>query len=388
MIFLFIYLCLFSVSVYSVYNDKRLKKTSICILLFLFVLSAMRYSLGADYFSYAYIYKAMPHNLFEAFRSEIHSEIGFKFLIVLSKNFGLSYEMFLVMIAAVSISFFGIVIIRKSKYPLISIQILYTAYYLTYINSSIRQGLAMSLVFYGVHKFYLNNKHKEFAILVFFTVFLHTTAFFILLIYLTMFIYKEIILKKKNRVFQILVAVYILGVVALNATKIPYIIFIDILKLSRLETYFSGSVNVMALSFKLIWFLFITLMYVYNKKYNDYISKQYYLMYLTGFLVYLLSMSAPISSRILEYFTMFEIILIPFIMFSKPKLRIKFNFLSILSVLLFVLLIKDINSFTHQEEYKKTGFFRYRYFSVFDKDRIDNYKEKSYYLEVLENLDK
>lgn len=388
MIFLVIFLCLSSASFFSVYKNKRFKKTSILILLFLFIFSSMRYSLGADYFSYAYIYESMPYNLIEAVQSELHSEVGFKVLIVLSKNIGMSYEIFLTFLSATSMYLFGTVIMKKSKYPLVSIQILYTTYYLIYINSSIRQGLAMSLIFYGVHKFYLKNKHKEFFILVFFAGLFHTTAFFILLIYVSMFVYKEIILKKKYLAIKILLGLYITAVLLLNATRIPYIIFIDILNLSRLETYFSGSISLMALGFKLLLFMFISLIYLFNKKYNNRMSQQYYMIYVTGFLVYLLSMSAPISSRILEYFTMFEILLIPFILYSKPKLKIKFNILGTLSVLLLILIVKDINSFTHQEEYKKTGFFQYKYFSVFEKDKIDNYKEKNYYLKLLEELDK
>lgn len=386
MLFLFFFLCLSVMSVISLYMNKRYEKTSLIVFFFLFLFSSFRYSLGSDYFSYAYIYEVMPYNILKATTSGIHSEVGFKFLIVLCKNLGIGYPFFLSLVSLLVLFLFGKVIVKESKYPLVSIQIFYSTYYLIYLNSSIRQAIAMGIVFYSFHQFYLRNRHKEFIGSVIIATSIHVTALFILLIYISMFFYKEIIIEKKYKIIKLSLIVYSLTVIILNVTDIPYFIFITIFNIRRLETYFTSNISLLSLFSKLLFFIIISLIYFYNKKNNTETIKKYYIVYVTGMLVYFLSMSAPISSRILEYFTMFEVMLIPWVIFYKKINRQKMNVYGIITFLLLILLVKDLNSFTYQENYVKKGMMNYRYFTIFNKEKIHEYKEIDIYLKILNEM--
>ena len=386
MLFLFFFLCLSVMSVISLYMNKRYEKKSLIVFFFLFLFSSFRYSLGSDYFSYAYIYEVMPYNILRAITAEIHSEVGFKFIIVLFKNLGITYPIFLSVVSLLVLFLFGKVIVKESKYPLVSIQIFYSTYYLIYLNSSIRQAIAMGIVFYSFHQFYLRNRHKEFIGSVFIATSIHVTALFILLIYISMFFYKEIIIEKKYKIIKLTLIVYSLTVIILNVTDIPYFIFITIFNIRRLETYFTSNISLLSLFSKLLFFIIISLIYFYNKKNNTETIKKYYIVYVTGMLVYFLSMSAPISSRILEYFTMFEVMLIPWVIFYKKINRQKMNVYGIITFLLLILLVKDLNSFTYQENYVKKGMMNYRYFTIFNKEKIHEYKEIDIYLKILNEM--
>ena len=388
MLFLFIFLCLSIMSLISLYLNKRYEKISLIVFFFLFLFSSFRYSLGSDYFAYAYIYEVMPYNIVKAITSEIHSEVGFKFIIVLFKNLGITYPIFLSVVSLLVLFLFGKVIVKESKYPLVSIQIFYSTYYLIYLNSSIRQAIAMGIVFYSFHQFYLRNRHKEFIGSVIIATSMHVTALFILLIYISMFFYKKIIIEKKYKIIKLSLIVYSLAVVILNVTDIPYFILITTFNLKRLESYLTSNISLLSLFSKLLFFIIISLIYFYNKKDSSETIKKYYIIYVTGMLVYFLSMSAPISSRILEYFTMFEIMLIPWIISYKKINRQKMNIYGIITFLSLIILVKDLNSFTYQENYIKKGMINYKYFTVFNKEKIHEYKEMDVYLEILNNIQK
>lgn len=388
MLFLFIFLCLSIMSLISLYLNKRYEKISLIVFFFLFLFSSFRYSLGSDYFSYAYIYEVMPYNILRAITAEIHSEVGFKFIIVLFKNLGITYPIFLSVVSLLVLFLFGKVIVKESKYPLVSIQIFYSTYYLIYLNSSIRQAIAMGIVFYSFHQFYLRNRHKEFIGSVLIATSMHVTALFILLIYISMFFYKKIILEKKYKIIKLSLIVYSLAVVILNVTDIPYFILITTFNIKRLESYLTSNISLLSLFSKLLFFIIISLIYFYNKKDSSETIKKYYIIYVTGMLVYFLTMSAPISSRILEYFTMFEIMLIPRII-SYNKINIqKMNIYGIITFLSLIILVKDLNSFTYQENYIKKGMINYKYFTVFNKEKIHEYKEMNVYLEILNRIQK
>ena len=388
MLFLFIFLCLSIMSLISLYLNKRYEKISLIVFFFLFLFSSFRYSLGSDYFSYAYIYEVMPYNILRAITAEIHSEVGFKFIIVLFKNLGITYPIFLSVVSLLVLFLFGKVIVKESKYPLVSIQIFYSTYYLIYLNSSIRQAIAMGIVFYSFHQFYLRNRHKEFIGSVIIATSMHVTALFILLIYISMFFYRKIILEKKYKIIKLSLIVYSLAVVILNVTDIPYFILITTFNIKRLESYLTSNISLLSLFSKLLFFIIISLIYFYNKKDSSETIKKYYIIYVTGMLVYFLSMSAPISSRILEYFTMFEIMLIPWIISYKKINRQKMNIYGIITFLSLIILVKDLNSFTYQENYIKKGMINYKYFTVFNKEKIHEYKEMDVYLERLNNIQK
>ena len=379
---LFVFATLAFVSLFTKKVNLIIPKISF---VFLFFFSIFRYSLGADYFAYAFIYKALPSNLIAAYEANVHSELLFKTLIVFFKAQGFSYEIFLAVVTGIMLYFFAKPILNKSKNPMISIMLFYGFYYMIYINSAIRQGLAMSMVFYGVSYYYLNSAHKKFFATVFIASLFHVSAWFVLLIYVADFIYRRFVCTKK---YHLLLIIYLLGVGTINLTPIPYFIFIDVLKITRLESYLDGHINWISLASKLVFFSLITVLYLLNRKHKDILEEKYYLFYVTGIAFYLVAMSMPISSRILDFFTMFEILLIPSVISYQAKKVRSILLFSMSFILTLFMFTKDIHSFTYQEGYKNPKITNYRYFTIFDKKEVRYYKKSNMYVGRMITIDK
>ena len=97
-------------------------------------------------------------------------------------------------------------------------------------------------------------------------------------------------------------------------------------------------------------------------------------MYTIGTLIYLTFANAPIAARLLDYFTVFEIILIPALI-AKTRHKYLVPLSTILVFSLFsMIFIKDLNSFTYEQAYYEKGFTNYRYFHIYDREEKNQYK--------------
>lgn len=117
-----------------------------------FLLGAMlclRYGQGTDYFGYRKIYYQVEGGFWDLSESEAHGEIGWLALCWLFCSARLPFAAFSMAVSVTCLCFLGRGLLRWSEKPCLSLALLYPTFYLTYLFSSVRQGLAIC-VFLGV----------------------------------------------------------------------------------------------------------------------------------------------------------------------------------------------------------------------------------------------
>ncbi len=370
--YIVIFVCLFLFSIMSFFNPKQDYR----YYLLFFALSALlcfRYGQGTDYFSYNHIYDSFP--TFDIAINNpygIHTEWGYRFLCAL---FNVLHADFTVFVFCVSV--FEMVMLHRflSKYShnaVFSLFLFFPTFYLTYYFSIIRQGIVLA-VFLGLMVDCLfEKKWLKYIILNIILVFIHSSALFLLVV--------PIILKLRLKTIYVLLACgVLLGMVMSNgfvANFLTYIPFVG----KQISNYLQSSISWMALLERVISFLIVS--YLFYSKYNKEISKEmtgFMKIYSFGLALYFVLMPFPlISSRMMAYFKVFEIILIPalLVVFSKERLAIAAIVFAISTVMFF----KNIGSYIAQGTYFDiVNVFTYPYISVFNKDDIWNYRNAPTY---------
>ena len=104
-------------------------------------------------------------------------------------------------------------------------------------------------------------------------------------------------------------------------------------------------------------------------------------IYALGTVLYIALMPfAIISSRVVVYFKIFEIILLPALLVRKTKMRVIIT-AAVISIAV-VMFYKNIHSYVLQGYYfDNINVWNYPYISVFNKDDIWNYRKISWYIE-------
>lgn len=369
MFFLIIFILLMIFSFTAIIKKQRYNVAFMVIAVFLTILAMYRYSLGTDYFAYKFIYQEMPLNLEAAIISPGHSESGFKLLISIAKNLGMSYEVFVGVIALFCSGLIYKTIYKYSKLPIVSIFIFFTFYYLIYVFSVLRQGIAQSIIFYSFFHHYLEGKHKKFILAVLISATIHKYSLIFILLFLFLSFENKIMTSKYKvtiMAFVFLMIGFIISLVDINTVLLPLV---------DGETYLSESVNWLSFFSKIVQFIIIFLIFYRTKSTKDDVFlRKIFTVYTFGFFIYLAMISTPITSRLQDYFNIFELILIPNLLYYKVNVKMRISYLLVISLVLFVLFIKDINSFTIQEKYYSDNWLEYRYFNVFDKEQIQLYK--------------
>lgn len=350
-------------SIVSLIKKKDYRRLTLFSMIILFVLSALRYSNGADYYSYALIFETIPREINLALSSTIHSDPGFNVLIALVKQLGLNYRGFLIILAIMTLYGFLKPITQKSTFPLISLTIFYSVYYHIYVNSAVRQGLAMAMIFYAIIYFYNKGEHWKFIGVIFLASTFHFSALVMLSIYPINYLARN-----KTIVNFALIASLVLILLA-NATSYIDIIINYFLNLVGYSVYADGQVNILSILTKISLLVFISILYFISSKHKTEEDKFYYRLYVIGILIYLFFINYPMVARVLDYFTMFEILLIPSLLIKTKDIPLRIASVVLTIIILSVIMFKDFYSFTFQESYYNNGLFDYQYISILDKEK-------------------
>ena len=145
----------------------------------LFIVSSLRYEVGPDYFSYRTLFlEALPITKinFEYILSKISSiEIGYILLESLVKTLTNNYQV-LIILMNIMIFYFLYMGIKNYQNRNLQLFIFYCFFYLYYITSVYRQGLAMVILFYA-NKY--SSSLKKYYSLCLLAVFFHRSALII-----------------------------------------------------------------------------------------------------------------------------------------------------------------------------------------------------------------
>lgn len=366
---------LFILSFISFVEKQRLGFFALMLLIGLWLLASLRYGNGSDYFSYAFIYEYMPENFVDAFYSELHSETGFKWLIVLAKNLGLSYQAFLSVISGIIMLLIGRVVLKESPLPVVSVTIFYYVYFMIYPMSAIRQGLALAIVVYAFTQFFMKGRHIRFILTVLIASTIHLGAISILLAYLIPLLYNRKTLR------NVLLMIAVLYVLLANVANLNYTILIQVLGLWQYSSYFETPVTTIIIPIisKLLLYAVVLVFYSMNKNKISPDDKFYFYMYTIGTLLFLSLAQAPLATRLLDFFTVFEIILIPSLLYKAGRQSLVHLSTVAVFALFSVIFVKDLSSFTYEQDYYEKGFTKYRYFHIYNAGEKDQHKPMDIY---------
>lgn len=374
-----LYITLFIGLAGAFYLQDKMKAARIYTI-FLTILAAFRYGIGADYFAYEFLYKQLkPFVIPEILYGTQKQEVGFRALGSLIKTFGLSYQTYVAILAAITLCYIYRICVRYSKNPMLSMVIYYAFFYFVWVYSGLRQGLAMS-----VGAFYLLEalrddaieKRKEFYKASILLLTIHTSSIIFMVFYvLVRFIpwnRKWMMLAIAS---SILFAFIPLGnLVEMLSEKVPFLL--------RLSYYLDDaftlkelfSIQVLArlglLSIVLYYYNELSMISPMMKKIAD--------VYLLSFVFYfLLQFSELTAARIAVYGRLMEIILFARILYlRRPKLEGAVFLLGLLLLTSFYF-VKEVETMKEQSGLIILDKEWVPYISVFTKE--DQYYNTYFY---------
>ncbi|WP_411169883.1 EpsG family protein [Clostridium sp. MB05] len=348
-------------------KDKD-KKDNVYKIMFLLLtlLLVFRYGQGTDYFNYNIIFNNLGgyQNIFNA------GDPGFNVLILLTRSIGISYIQFNAIIAIISMLLVYRFFHKFCENKLLALTVFYPVYYMVFWYSAIRQGLAMS-IFVGVllpllHK----KKYISYVIGTIITASFHLSAMFLLVLLVVKFIplYNK---KVFTGIFTTIILYQILGVQNLLIKILPSHFQ------SRIYVYLSDSISYSGLLNRL--FIFFIVIYLFYSSSEEKKENNLFLLniYIFGLFLYLILMTSPaIASRLNFYIKIVDCVLIANLAPMYIKTKIEIGKMAIISGIMIILLIKNINSLLYQGNYYSyVNVINYPYVTIFNKDSIHSYMQ-------------
>lgn len=359
----------------------RIKDKSFWFIIFgiaLTSISMFRYGSGTDYLSYMMHYSLNPGTIMDSIKYPSHMDVGYRVLVGIFKGFHLSFDIFIMTTSFVVMFIFLKVIKENSKFKLLSLLIFYAVYYSIYVNSALRQGIAMAIFFIAFYKYFKEGKTFKYLMLIILASLFHSSALIMTLMPIIRYFYKRMF---SNKMLNIMLLVFSLF---LCISKLGNIV-IPLGSVFRMDSSIvPTSFNPMAIALRIISIVFIFVLYKSNKKGNisEFDKLQIY-TYFLGSILFISVANVELLSRLLEYFTILEVILIPNLIkgirFKSTKVT-SFMFVIILMGIIFT---KDIASFIDQGSYYEQGITNYKYVTIFNREDIYSYRYvgiNTYYL--------
>lgn len=369
-----------SIAIFQLFVKKNFNRCSLIFSAIMLIISIIRYGSGTDYFAYLYHYQISSKDLKYVLESGF-AEYGYRISMWIAKNLGINFEIFSALLAIVSLSCVYYVIFKNKKNIYLALIIFYTGgFYYVYINSGIRQGLAMSIFFIGIYKYMISKQdQKKYYITCFIATLFHKSAIITLVIPLLWNIVKR---KRINLNYMYIIIPVVIMMPILGISKIIY----SLMSIVGIEmAYAPGDSSFFAIILRVIMITIIC--YLYKKVRNkideslDSLIKVYILM----MIVYFVLSDFGAITRIMEYIGILEVIIIPSLIYYIDEIIERFlTGIMILSIMT-VICIKDIASFPIQGNYYNKSLFNYPLVTVFNKEEIYKYRPiKVFILDVLD----
>ncbi|MDB1921736.1 EpsG family protein [Clostridium tertium] len=336
--------------------------------IFLTLFLIFRYGQGSDYFNYNIIFNNID-SYDKVFQS---GDPGFNMLILLMKSIGIGYIQFNAIIAIISMLLVYIFFNKFCKNKLLALTVFYPIYYMVFWYSAIRQGLAMSIFMGILIPLLYKKKYISYIIMTVVTASLHLSAIFLLLL----LVVKFIPLYNKKIFGGILISTIVYQIFNLQN------VLIKILPEHfqyRISTYLSDGISYSALLNRLLIFLIV--IYLFYKSNEEKKKDNLFLLniYIFGLFLYLVLMTSPaIASRLNFYIKVVDCVLIANLAPINIKSKLEIGQMAIISLILTILLIKNISALLYQGRYYSyVNVIRYPYVTILNKDSIHSYRQAS-----------
>jgi hypothetical protein len=349
----------------------------------LLLFASFRFGVGTDYFSYYKIFSLLPDDfsdisIFQVISFSLFVEPGFSLLMILFKSFNLPFSYFIALCSFISLSLSLYTIQKYSINRLLSLFIFFANYYMVYIESALRQGIAMTIFLYAFYDFIYTKRKVKYYFLIFAGMTIHVSILITLCVPLVMKIHKN--------VFKNPIIIIIMAMMALTSSIFMPKVFGFILSIfSEKSVYFdsSFSLNIFPISLRILEMILIYMLF--RKNYLILSDREIMAVkvYISGVYIYLMVSSVGLS-RVSEYFTFIEIILIPNLL-SYLKIKPRLVYYTVFLSLFVILFYKDMYSFIDQRKLKSNRIIDYQYVTIFNKEKIKeiqlNLPKESFYYE-------
>lgn len=291
------YMFLLLARVVKKYNNFISKIFAILSFLTVWIISAIRYGVGTDFFYYYNFIKQLETVQIR------NSEYGFKLIGLLIKSFSNNGQLLIIICSFVTIFLVYKVILKETTYPELSILLFFgLGYYFNSLNI-IRQYLAISLVFYASG--YLLNKRKVFFLLLMILASLFHYSALVALLLIVTFKLKDT--KFLNTKFIILgfICIFIFydNFIGIALSFGDYSIY-------KNTRYIIEGANPI---FFFIYFSITIVLTIFKTKIVRLNIKNeiYFLYILIGTGILLLGTKSLLLTRLSEYFTIFTLLILP-----------------------------------------------------------------------------
>ena len=306
-----LYLLIFLFEFLLCHIAKKSKNKFLILMCFIFPVLYLgtRFNVGTDYKNYTRIFYIIKNTMFSEL-SNIKWEYGALIVFKITSLFFEDAKYVFIPIAALSVfPLYKINKIYDFEYLPLSF-IIFNLIYMPFYMNGMRQGIAMSFALYSI--VLAINDNKKIAILLTFliSILFHNSA--LLLLPYIIIIACDKSNDKSNSSKQILMISIALTV---------FILFFSKLFINNLDFYFYNSyinridASKLSLSYFIIY-IPIILMMIFIKEKNDKVINVGKSIMISGYLFGLIGTSAKYLNRISIYFTVFEILFVPYVLKS------------------------------------------------------------------------
>lgn len=338
---------------------------------FIIIMMAMtgfRYGVGTDYFTYAWYYNNNPINLIDTITYTSHMDIGYRILMSIFKSTGIPFEIFAGIIGVIILVTFNKLVRNNSKMILLSLLMFYGSYYHIYVHSAIRQGIALIIFFLAFYRYYKKGHSLKYITCIIIGALFHKSILITLIIPLI----PLKVLKLLNNKFVVIGMIFICIVLGLIGIDGLLVKIISITGISL--NYGRDSINILAILLRIINIsIILFLFYQRRSSISDWERKQI-AIYIIGMSIYFLICRIPMLSRLIEYFGILEIIIVPNLVYISKIEFNKFCYKFAILFLMGIILFKDLAAAVNEGSYYNKNALTYPYTSIFNKDEIFTYR--------------
>lgn len=299
----------------------RLAVLPICILV---SLAGMRdYSIGTDTIVYVRDFIAGLDYNYYYFDPNI--EFGYQYLVYNILKLTNDYHWYLLSVALITVGLMIYSIRRYSTDYLLSVYIYITFGFYTFLFNTVRQAIALAILFYGV-KYFLERKLVKYLIIVFFASLFHVSAYIMIPFYF--------LVHSKIRIELKVFSTFIFSAI-LSSMVVKYMSASN----QRYEQYTQESENSGGYLLLLFYFIIAAFLYIFgrtlrvNNKTYSLLEQLYFCGLMLVIPIALLGTDPSGPQRVLYNFSVYLILLIPMV------LRDQFNkstYITIFYVLAFI----------------------------------------------------
>lgn len=331
----------FAGTISSLFKDKK-NRLFLLFAVILGLLAFFRYGVGADYFSYQYLYERLRPSVIDEIRNGLdNNEILFRIIGSFLKSLGFTYQMYLVVFATVNLFFVYKICRQHSQNPMLSLFLYYAFFYFVWTFSGLRQGVTLVIGIYYLIQCLEKKKPVKLIVISLILSLIHMSAIILIAFYIANKIHLNRKILMVTSLLSVLVSALPLGRLLGPLTALPF--------LNKLIPYFSVDYSLAnAFNFQSIArivFLAVGLLY-----YNDYIKQggiHKILMntYILGLNVYFIFKFSELTAARLSIYGFFLVIIILPNIFTLYKKKFnKIVFATLLYLLISLYFYKELGA--------------------------------------------